>query len=70
MNELPTTASVIYQWQKRDILQQQATNTDVPMQVRLNYPPKSAIFSFVQAGEATVQAGDLTVGDWSKKERW
>lgn len=61
---------MIYQWEKHaDILQQQATNTDVPMQVQLNYPPKSAIFSFVQAGESTVQAGDLTVGDWRKKER-
>lgn len=70
MKELLTTASGIYEWQKHDILQQQATNTDVPMQVQLNYPPKSAIFSFVQAGEATVQAGDLTMGDWRNKERW
>lgn len=62
MKELATTASVIYKREKHaDILQ--ATNADVPMQVQLNYPPKSAILSFVQAGETTVQAGDLTVGD-------
>lgn len=67
MKELATTASVIYKWEKHaDILQ--ATNADVPMQVQLNYPPKSAILSFVQAGETTVQAGDLTVGDWRKKK--
>lgn len=26
--------------------------------------PEGAVLSFVQAGEAAVQAGDLTVGDW------
>lgn len=26
--------------------------------------PEGAILSFVQAGEAAVQSGDLTVGDW------
>lgn len=26
--------------------------------------PEGAVLSFVQAGEAAVQTGDLTVGDW------
>lgn len=28
--------------------------------------PEGAILSFVQAGEAAVQSGDLTVGDWKE----
>lgn len=28
--------------------------------------PEGAVLSFVQAGEAAVQSGDLTVGDWSE----
>lgn len=26
--------------------------------------PEGAVLSFIQAGEAAVQSGDLTVGDW------
>lgn len=28
--------------------------------------PQGAVLSFIQAGEAAVQAGDLTVGDWRR----